>query len=404
MSPGLQVAIIADDLTGAIDTAAPFATAGLSTLVRHGAPDSVTQPYPDVLASSTDSRHVVPEVAARRVEAAVRSLLGAAPAIWLKKIDSTLRGNVAAEILSALRASGRRHVLVAPAAPGQGRTVRGGEVFVDGVALQDTEFARERAAPAAGPPLQRLLESPGQDLDLHVWTSGAPLGLAVGGGRHGYVADAASDADLDHVAAFALAHRDDILIVGSSGIGAALARRLVRPGPVRAGTAAPRPAINGRTLFVIGSRTGVSAEQIARLRAGGVAEMLVPTAASETDWRTPLPLEPSDDSAPHLLLRPDNGTAARPTDVARSLAAAAVDLIRRRLGVDSLVIVGGDTASAVFAALPVREYPVLGEVMPGIPLGRVAIDPTRSLVVVTKSGGFGGPDALLTIARHLRKG
>ena len=233
MSSGLQVAIIADDLTGAIDTAAPFASAGLSALVRLGAGGSIAPPCPDVLALSTESRHVAPEIAAHRVEDAVRSLRAAAPAIWLKKIDSTLRGNVAAEIFAALRASGRRHLLVAPAAPAQGRTVRAGEVSVHGVALRDTEFARDGASPAAGLPLQRLLDSPGHDLDLHVWTSGAPLGLAPGDGRHAYVADAASDADLDRVAAFALAYRDDILIVGSSGIGAALARRLMRPGPAR---------------------------------------------------------------------------------------------------------------------------------------------------------------------------
>lgn len=396
MSSGLQVAIIADDLTGAIDTAAPFASAGLSALVRLGAGDSIAPPCPDVLALSTESRHAAAEIAAHRAEEAVRSLRAAAPAIWLKKIDSTLRGNVAAEIFATLRASGRRHVLVAPAAPAQGRTVRAGEVFVNGVALRDTEFAREGAAPAAGLPLQWLLDCPGHDLDLHVWTSGAPLRLAPGEGRHAYVADAASDADLDRIAAFALAHRDDLLIVGSSGIGAALARRLVRPGPARTTIAAAPPAGRSRILFVVGSRTGVNAEQIARLRAVEVEEIVVPAAAPEAEHCKPRRHE----TAPHLLLRPDSESEAHPEDVARRLAETAVDLIRQS-SVDSLVIVGGDTASAVFAALSVRDYPVLGEVVPGVPLGRVAVDPKRSLTVVTKSGGFGGPDTLVTIAKHL---
>ena len=397
MSSGLQVAIIADDLTGAIDTAAPFATAGLSALVQLDAHDSIAPPCPDVLALSTESRHVAPGVAAKRVEEAVRSLRAAAPAIWFKKIDSTLRGNVATEIFAAQRASGRRHVLVAPAAPAQGRAVRAGEVFVHGVALRDSEFAREGVSPAAGLPLQRLLDCPGHDLDLHVWTSGATLGLAPSDGRHAYVADAESDADLDRIAAFALAHRDDILIVGSSGIGAALARRLMRPSPARAAIAAGC----SRILFVIGSRTGVSAEQMARLRAIGIEEIVVPAAASEAERCKPRPVEPRRAPAPHLLLRPDTGTVVRPEDVARRLAEAAADLIRQS-SVDSLVIVGGDTASVVFAALSVLDYPVLGEVMPGIPLGRIAVDPKRSLTVVTKSGGFGGPDTLAAIAKHLR--
>jgi D-threonate/D-erythronate kinase len=130
---------------------------------------------------------------------------------------------------------------------------------------------------------------------------------------------------------------------------------------------------------------------------------VVPAAASENERCNPRPIEPRPASASHLLLRPDSGTEVRPEDVARRLAEAAADLIRQA-SVASLVIVGGDTASAVLAALSVRDCPVLGEVVPGIPLGRIAVDPKRALTVVTKSGGFGGPDALVAIARHLREG
>src|SRR5436190_3182646 len=106
MAPPLRFWVIADDLTGALDTAAPFAAHGWRTCVV---------PWPgrsarsrswqrvvganDVVVVDTASRHVAPREAARRVAAAVVAARRADGGYQLyKKIDSTLRGNVAAEL------------------------------------------------------------------------------------------------------------------------------------------------------------------------------------------------------------------------------------------------------------------------------------------------------------------
>ena len=68
-----------------------------------------------------DTRELPPDEAARRIQA----LDGR---ITFKKIDSLLRGNVQAEI-EALTGE----VIVAPALPVEGRTVRGGVLHVHGV-------------------------------------------------------------------------------------------------------------------------------------------------------------------------------------------------------------------------------------------------------------------------------
>src|SRR3954453_17337375 len=103
-------AVIADDLTGACDSAVQFANAGLRTIVSlDGEGDA------DVVAYSTDSRDkpcAMPPVVGR-------------PVIF-KKIDSTLRGNTRAEILAALDTYGFDTAIVNPAFPEMGRVVENG--------------------------------------------------------------------------------------------------------------------------------------------------------------------------------------------------------------------------------------------------------------------------------------
>src|SRR4051812_10256876 len=129
--------VIADDLTGALDTAAPFAARGWRTCVVPWPGSSTLATATewqrmagasDVVVVDTSSRHVAPREAARRVRAAVTAAQGirrrrGADAYQLyKKIDSTLRGNVAAELAAFRATTGVARLPLAPAFPAQGRT------------------------------------------------------------------------------------------------------------------------------------------------------------------------------------------------------------------------------------------------------------------------------------------
>jgi uncharacterized protein YgbK (DUF1537 family) len=107
----MRCAVIADDLTGACDSAVQFAARGLRTVVALEGPVDA-----DVVAYSTDSRdRPLPTMPA----VATGSLI-------FKKIDSTLRGNTRAEILAALDAYGFDTAVVNPAFPEMGRIVENG--------------------------------------------------------------------------------------------------------------------------------------------------------------------------------------------------------------------------------------------------------------------------------------
>ncbi|NGP18990.1 four-carbon acid sugar kinase family protein [Devosia aurantiaca] len=122
-------AIIADDLTGALDAAAPFAMRGISTAVALD-----VEALPEALATgaqivgvSTDSREIAPD-AARQAVAKALSLLPAGTSLF-KKVDSRLKGNLEAE----LEALPHRQSLVVPAIPAFGRWMREGRLGGFGV-------------------------------------------------------------------------------------------------------------------------------------------------------------------------------------------------------------------------------------------------------------------------------
>ncbi|MFL5418192.1 MAG: four-carbon acid sugar kinase family protein, partial [Myxococcales bacterium] len=105
----LEVAVIADDLTGAADTGIGFALAGVSTFVAlyDTSPPSSAR----ILAFDTDSRALAAKAAAERAaSAATRARERGARTIY-KKIDSTLRGNVGAETAAIFRAVGEQAVV-----------------------------------------------------------------------------------------------------------------------------------------------------------------------------------------------------------------------------------------------------------------------------------------------------
>jgi D-threonate/D-erythronate kinase len=334
----MRLAIIADDLTGAMDAAAPFAERGLAvTLVLSAAAEMAPAAMGDVVAFDTSSRHLPPAEAAAAVARCVAALPRGTP--LFKKIDSTLRGAVVEEIRAA--AAGRGTIVIAPAVPAQGRTVRGGQVLVHGVPVS--------AAESDGDARQRRFAG-SLAAALAPWPCAMP--------------DCATEGDLAAIARTAPA---GALLVGAAGLAQAVAQ--IRFGDA---TAAARPAPAGPALFVAGSRTAITAHQLAHLRQAR------PAAAIETP-----PAAPEADAGA----------------VARRLAQCAVARLRR-IEAGALVLIGGDTARAVLDALGVQALRVRGHIIPAIPWGEAEIG-DRSLVVATKAGGFGAPDALSRIAERL---
>ena len=348
----MRVLIIADDLTGALDSAVTFTGAGLRCVVarRPGDVASALGRRPDVLSVSTASREGN-AAAARDAVGAALDAVGDLPEIVLKKVDSRLKGHVAAEVAVVAERSGRRRVLVAPAIPAQGRTVTNGRLAGTGV-----------AAP------------------IDVAAAVAGFGLAP------EVPDTRTDADLD-AALGRVRNGPPALLVGAAGLAAAVARRMAV-----GAWSIPAPPLRAPILLAIGSRDPITTAQVDRLAAAGTA-----TIAVAPDGVCP---PYAAGRAQLVRLVPADARLFDPRAAGARFAEGIAHLVRAG-GVRTLLVCGGETADAILAGLGQGVLAIDGEVLPGIPASSILLG-KRRLQLVTKSGGFGDEDALVSIVATAR--
>ncbi|MBL8174793.1 MAG: hypothetical protein JNK48_08985 [Bryobacterales bacterium] len=122
---------VADDLTGSADTGSPFAERGYSSCIwLHARPPLISCDFPIF---ETTSRHCAPEEAYRRVRTAIERHRRIGDCVF-KKLDSTWKGNLAAE-LQALHDATGAEVILAPAHPRMGRTMCEGRLVIHGEAM-----------------------------------------------------------------------------------------------------------------------------------------------------------------------------------------------------------------------------------------------------------------------------
>lgn len=418
--PG-PIGVIADDLTGACDTALQFLEPERAAYVLPALDPAARLPGGFAVAAlNTESRHTSPALAARAVESAVRTLARTGCTRFYKKVDSTLRGNLAAEIHAALAATGAELAVVAPAFPEAGRLTVGGYQLVAGLPVSVSPYGRDPLAPATESHLPTLLAAGGGPrvghLGLDVVMRGpeaiaTALARAVASAERLVAVDACRFEDLAALARAIALTPYRVLPVGSAGLAQALRphRLFGAPapsGPWVAGGQAP-------VLVAAGSLNPVTLEQVRRL---GPAVRLVPVDVetlllSEDEGRDQLVAR----VLPLLLARQDvvlstgSGPEAlqRGTRLGRDLLMSAPqtgERIARALGrvvaalaasapLSGLIVTGGETALGVCRALGGGPWRVARELLPAIPLlvGEPGGQPLR---LVTKSGGFGSPEAL----------
>ncbi len=397
-------AVIADDLTGALDTALQFRKAGRKTMVstRPGVwPTGRT-----VVALSTETRHVPAASAAARVNAAFSSLPRGQSARIYKKTDSLLRGNIGAELRALCDAAGSGPLVFAPAYPTGGRTTIDGIHRLEGVPVAEAAPGRDPLTPVRESHIPTLLLDSGglktQCLPLDVVRGGwealvAELSRASRNGVEVLAPDVETEDDLQAIASALRGWDGGGIIAGSAGLAEYLAR---------ADQDSDQPADLGRSTFVaavVGTPSAHTAVQVERALATGFARRVRIRSGADIEAAVrEIRLNQSNDRLTiydtTLEVR-----APRPEERRRQLRCVG-DLCRAIVGAadqPGLILTGGDTARAALDALEVDAIEVLGEVEWGVPGGH-ALRGTRQVAsVVTKGGNMGGPDALTSAFRRL---
>lgn len=399
-----QLVVIADDLTGAADAGGAFASAGIATSIAF--PDAET-PRSNVVACFTDSRMLDSEAAG---EVTTRTLahniqLGHREPRWLfKKIDSTLRGNPAAELFAVMDALNERTALVAPALPVEGRTTRDGHQYVHAIRLDQGSPPAARRDPDVAALFRVRDDTPVHVLKLEIVRAGdTAIGqylTEVGPGI--VVADAETDDDLLTLAR-AAAETPVRVLCGSAGFARALA--VVLPIDRDRSLLSTHGDIAVPILVIAGSRQVATAGQVEHMELAGLRVIRPNQRMMESDVVSLGPLvadisrglqrgESIVLTTAHLPSMPDNASL-----IADRLAAI-VTAPEVCAHVGGLVLTGGDIAATVLRHLGVRGIHLRGEVRPAMPWGIAESALPSNLPVATKAGGFGDKDALLACVHH----
>jgi D-threonate/D-erythronate kinase len=373
------IRILADDLTGALDTAAAFAG---EVPVFLDVPPAAVEPA-QVSAVATATRDVA--------VGALPSLL-AAPIGWLahgktafKKIDSLLRGNTFAEVACVARTGGFPTIVFAPAFPRQGRITHDGRQWV----VPPGRTFADRTPVDDGNAADAL-----RVFGLEVSTTSIP---PAGGAPAVWLPDVRSDEEFASIVAQALpGDRDRRLWCGSAGLAHAIAAAKGRsPAPHAAG---PLALPRGPLLLISASHHPVVRKQWEMLRSAERAAIMVPHsrhAALRSAFRAmgnAFDVAMFDLSPTRLLM---------PSEAAKLLAGQLDAIVKEAPRPAAVIVVGGDTLRSVCRAAGAQALLAGASVRTGWGLARMVGGRWDGISCFSRSGAFGDVDDLATMVERI---
>lgn len=422
---GTQIGIIADDFTGANDSGVRLAQKGLkSRVILTEATNKTEENHKDidVWIVDTNSRSMNAEEAYQAVLKEIEGLKKRGVTSFYKKIDSTLRGSVAAELKAMQDATALDAIFIAPAFPSMGRTVEGGILYVNGLPVTETEFALDPKTPVLHDFIPDLLAMEGLGIAVlsrdilygdspEIWVK-----EQVQAGVNWIVCDVTEEADFPLLADLEAKLDFRIGWAGSAG----MINHLYAP----AQEGNLKEAFDGKigkVLVVSGSLSRKTQDQLAALGTRSATRMVeidpleLLTAPASAVSRVDELVQPADWDSAALYVggsqqnrdkvsswASDNGLTAHQTS--KGISEGLGHLVEKALEVsdfDAIIMTGGDTAKDICAVLGIHDMELLFEVEAGLPLG-IAKWNNKDIVIITKAGGFGTTESISNSVEYLK--
>lgn len=412
----VKIGIIADDFTGANDTALQFAKKGFKSRVYYDLDISAIGEDVDAIVLDTESRRDTVRTSYEKTLVAANRLKEAGVAIFYKKIDSTLRGNIGAELDAVLDALDASTVAVVPAFPRAGRITVGGYHLVHGEPLGRTETAEDPTAPVSDSLVEQVLHRQSRRQVGYIGLDRVLEGVDAltcelndrrGQGDEMIVIDAVTQEDLQTIAAAIVAIQLSV-ICGCAGLAEEL--------PDALGVSRKENSV----FILAGSPSAVTGQQISHLHKMLGAQIidLAPylrcdapadreTMLSDTVEEVLRQLEDGQDVVVRCSLSLDPTVKRIDTTEFESRFLNAMESLVKAVvastHIAGVVLTGGETAFCVSKALNVTATEIVEEVRPGIPAVEFIGGIGDGLRVVTKAGAFGEEDALAEAVKYLRR-
>ncbi|MEH7387516.1 four-carbon acid sugar kinase family protein [Bacillus sp. JJ1521] len=423
-----KIGIIADDFTGANDSGVQLALKGLRSSVILDWKEEGNLQNQDVLIIDTNSRALAAKEAGAAVKKAALKLQRLGYQCIYKKVDSTLRGNIKAELDAIEEVYQPELIVIVPALPKMGRTTKSGYHYVNGILISKSEFGKDPKTPVTESYIPHLLFKDSQR-KASVLSEDVLHGTEVKFLQQiddylkqaisWIVCDIERESDFQRILERFIMTGKRIVWVGSAGLIEYLPEALQLKGK----TIHNSSPVIGKTLTVSGSlskTTSLQLEEAARLEDVfavklDVRKLLQPNVETSSILEE---IE-SHSHARHYMVyveaNEENRKIAQNEGeiqglskieiserIATSLGIVANDICNLNQSINGLILTGGDTAKAVCSILGIKEMELVSEIEPGLPFGRL-IGYEKDLWAVTKAGGFGNNESLKNAMHFMTK-
>lgn len=425
------VGIIADDLTGANDTALQFHQKGASTKILL---DSSCEPKikagTEVWALSSESRNISPGEAILCTGKAVKTLSeNFSFDYYYKKIDSTLRGHIARETLVMLEILNYDAAIIFPAFPQEGRITVGGYHLAKGVPIGKTEMAMDPHSPITESHIPTLLKNQLHEnehglvgiIELRTVMNGAgPVLMRINElikeGKKLIVADATSITDIEQIA-LAINKCEKKLLPTGTAAGAQVLSKYWLAGIEKTET---EVHIGKRPILIVsGTATQISANQIKKLEQSddyddvnfialdsktildGVSDDIVDRISSNLKSGVTVCVHTSDLIANFDGFSEDSYNAELTRDKFASMITNYLAIMTQKVmaKIDFVLItLGGETSYKCCKAINSNELRLIDEVAPAISI----CSDINNKWIITKSGNLGNSNTLIEILNYLK--
>ena len=423
--------IVADDLTGANDTALQYFKKGCcARIVIDYEHDFSDENNVDIWAVSTESRNIDKTEAVEKT-AFISEKLSKDLNIenFYKKIDSTLRGNTGVEIVTLLEVSKKDAVIIAPAYIEEGRSTVGGYQLLNGLPIERTQCALDPKAPIFESYIPDILKkdlnsqiaSLIDTIELNTITKGAgpitqKINELIQKGKKILILDATSSVDLEQIALAIDKCNYDILPCGSAGLANALNKNIgedIANHPIE-------HIPNIARLIVSGSATQLTYNQIKKLKEenkniffvdlkikdviSDLNEDMINNISSKLNEGIDVVIHCSDikdeinyEDAKNELIDASIAKCDFPSIITNFLAELTYEINLQSKFI--LITIGGETSFKCAKKIDCTYLEILDAIMPAIPL---CMD-IHGKIIITKSGNFGSNTTLIDILNYFDK-
>ncbi len=418
----IKLVIIADDLTGALDTGVQFSKKNMSTIVTTDLNFNFEDicKEADVVVVDTESRHIPAAEAKERVKSVLSKFNKKEIRFFYKKTDSTLRGNLGSEVEGFMEGLNINEVSFIPAFPSGKRTVKDGVLYVNNVKLAETQFAMDILNPVTDSFIPDIIKKQ-SDINVKLKDINEEFSPLDDKEKHIYIFDSENMEDMENIGKILYNKNKLNYTIGNAGFAEILTHY------IKSDTKKEEIILeDDRILFVCGSVNITSLKQCKYAeKIGYCSDSLKFGNIISEDYKNSdnyitdkeyfkekinnnkkflLRTSDSEDVIKKAIEYTEKNSISMEdltSNIANSTGQLVSDLIREH-EIRNLIIFGGDTLMGILKNIGCQYIIPVSEIFPGVVFTR-AVGKDTAINVITKAGGFGEESIIERINEFLEK-